>query len=191
MKEQDDLVAWLEARVPRKVPAELSTSIRATIVAKLSEIAPEPSIHSESGADSVDRVNCYKPSLEMITVALIFICLGLNVVVGWSSDYRIQALVGDDSEQYFNGTRPPATDQLTIKDFGNSTAFEINISLIQQELNHEQHKLYKSNTLSRQYKTISPSEKKTLEESLDPAGTATEPRIRIQRFSKLAGKFTA
>ena len=193
VKPDDDrhVIAWLDARVPHEVPAELTSAIRSSMAAALPVVTSETATQSASAAVSAPFVERRMPSLGVATAVLIVVCMGLNVLIAWRSDQRVAALVGDDDAWDRSETMTHGTGQLAVKKMGVSAFFEMNVSLIQQELNHERIESHSASTRGRRRKAISPPEEKTLEENLNRSGAATSPGPGIQRFSKLAGRLTA
>jgi hypothetical protein len=193
MKTDDDrhVIAWLDARVPHEVPAELTSAIRSSVTAELQVITSETATQSASAAASAPFIGRRMPSLGIATAAMIVFFMGLNTLITWRSDQRVAALVGDDGARDRSETMTHGTEQLAVKKIGVFAFFEFNVSLIQQELNHERIESHSASARGRRPKAIDPPEKKTLEENLDRSGAATSPGPGIQRFSKLAGRFTA
>jgi len=195
MKADDDrdLIVWLDARVPSEVPGEVTSAIRSSIAAELAVVTSEPVTRSASAALSAPFIKGRMPSLGIATAALIVVCMGLNALITWRSDHRVAALVGDHGARDRSEIMTHGTEQLAVKKIGVSAFFEFNVSLIQQELNHERIESHSTSTSTRgrKEKASGPPEEKTLEENLDRSGAATSPRPGIQRFSKLAGWLTA
>lgn len=179
---------WLNSRVPEEVPSEVTVEVCSTIAAELKGIkssATEES-HAVEAASRVARRR--RPSLGVVTTALIVLTIGLNVLVAWRSDRQIAAVVGDEGERASvptNETDEPATRRISV-----AALFEFNASLIQRELNYERVESTRIGFHERRQST-SPTEEGHPKEVPDRSGAAVGPGSGIQRRPKLAIFVTA
>ena len=139
MKVDDDhgVIVWLDARVPKEVPVEVTSAIRSSITAELASVTPEPAMRSTSAAISALFLQRRMPSLGVATAALVVVCMGLNPWIAWRSNHRVAELVGDYGARALSDTTTHSTEKVADRKVGVSAFFEFNVSLIQQELNYE------------------------------------------------------
>ncbi|MAG93629.1 MAG: hypothetical protein CMJ48_07755 [Planctomycetaceae bacterium] len=194
MQDECDLIAQLEARVPDDVPAEAAVAIRSSIAAELASVTSEPATRSAGAVGPSRLIGRRTPSMGITTAALLVVCMGLNGLVAWHSDERVTTLIGDSGIEGQSEAVPVGTERLAVKRISGAALFEYNVSLIQQELNHERNEFRGTNTRGRGRTTSGSSEKdgvEETEENLDRTGAAARPGSGLQRFSQLAGEFTA
>ena len=141
MKVDDDhgVMVWLDARVPKEVPVEVTSAIRSSITAELASVTPEPAMRSTSAAISatVLQRRMRMPSLGVATATLVVVCMGLNPLSAWRSNHRLAELIGDHGARTHSDMATHSTEKLVNRKGGVSAFFEFNVSLIQQELNYE------------------------------------------------------
>lgn len=178
------VVGWLNSRVPDDVPSEVAGTVRSAIAAKLEASNPVAMSDAQSANAGNQVVRRRRPSLGVVTTALIVLTIGVNVLVAWRSDQRIAVVVGDHGER-FSDSRIDSNERAARK-ISVAALFEFNVNLIQRELNHERIESSRIGFDERRQPTGS-TEKGHPQEIPDRSGAAVRPRSGLQRVPKLAG----
>jgi len=186
--EDHRVAAWLNSRMPAEVPSGLTIAVRSAMAAEL--VAGGPTSSADAcPAKAVDSAGKRRrPSLGVVTAALVVLTIGLNIVVAWRSDRQIAAVVGNDGGRAsvpMNETDESATRRISV-----AALFEFNASLIQRELNHERVESTRIGVHERR-QSARPTEEGHPKEVPDRSGAAVGPGSGIQRRSKLASFVTA
>jgi hypothetical protein len=190
--EDDDqvVVDWLTDRVPQEVPADVAAAVRSSMAAELTGGGPVGAMQVEPPEVEVSVVQRLRPSLGVVTVALIVFSMVANVLVAWRSDHRVAAVVGDDGRKTESVITIIGGDEAVARRISVAALFESNVSLIQRELNHERYESSRASFHERRRSTR-PAEEKTPEEIPDRSGAAVRPRSGLQRVPELASFLTA
>lgn len=182
------VVAWLSSRVSDEVPSEVTSEVCSAIAAELDgcKSVAKADAHLSKDLSLVSRPR--RPSLGVVTAALVVLTIGLNIVVAWRSDRQIAAVVGNDGGRAsvpMNETNESATRIISV-----AALFKFNASLIQRELNHERIESTRV-VFDERRQSASPTEEEHPKEVPDRSGAAVGPRPGFQRRSKLACFITA
>lgn len=185
--EHRDLMTRFDNRVPHEVPVEVASAIRPSITAELKGAISESVTRRESAIS--DSSFNRRRSLSLVTgvPVLIAVFMTLNVFVAWQNDHRVAAVVGRQRTDTGSRNVSYSAIELAFEKLGVSSLFEFNVSLIQQELNHERIDFHGTGFFVRERKTFGPAEEERSKGVPESSGAAVRPRSGIQRLSQLAG----
>ena len=184
------VVEWLNDRVPQEVPADVAVAVRSSMAAELAGGGPVVAMQVEPPEVEVSVVQRLRPSLGVVTVALIVFSMVANVLVAWRTDHRVAAVVGDDGRKTESAITIIGGDAAAARRISVAALFEFNVSLIQRELNHERYESSRASFHERRRSTH-PAEEGNPEEVPDRSGAAVRPRSGLQRVPELASFVTA